>query len=86
MPTLSPTREQRTEAAAEAFEAWKPSALDFNVVDLGAGVYAVTDVFPMVPTLAHENQRALKKLGFTAADLLEGLDETKEEIAQQRRK
>jgi hypothetical protein len=44
---------------------------------------AADDLFPKVPSLARRARRAMKRAGVTARELLDGLDETKREMARE---
>lgn len=57
-----------------------------HVVDLGGGTIIVTEMTPQVPALAESFREEMKRSGLTLDTLLQGLDEVKNEMAEERLK
>jgi hypothetical protein len=55
-----------------------------NVVDLGGGAFAVTELSPQIPSLAAEFRQTLDDAGVRPEDLLEELQDVKREVAEER--
>lgn len=84
MPIKATLRDDNTLELPEDAPRLAQTNTPLSVIDLGGGTFVVTEADPQVPSLSDQFRSALKEAGLSEGDLLSGLEDTKQELSEER--